>query len=50
MENDLPPYDLYIKHKSIFNSIAEYIDVLDCLYALNKIKYEDTIKVIYYVR
>lgn len=37
MESDETVTSLYQKSKKHFNSIQDYIDALDCLYALNKI-------------
>ncbi len=36
-EQDLRPDDLYKKVKSKVSDIGEYLEILDCLYALGKI-------------
>lgn len=38
---DMMPRELYAKTKKKVGSISEFIDVLDCLYALNKIEMEE---------
>lgn len=40
---------LYNKTKSKFEDIAEFVEVLDCLFALNKINIDEAIGVLYYV-
>ncbi len=39
---DMLPYDLYREVKESFVGVSEYIDALDCLFALNvlKVNYE----------
>ncbi|MCR0408479.1 hypothetical protein MKD14_06185 [[Clostridium] innocuum] len=39
-ENSLSIYELYEVTKMNFKNIDEFIDVLDCLYALNKIDFD----------
>lgn len=36
-EESISPYELYEQTKNKFGSIEEFIDALDCLYALDKI-------------
>ena len=43
------PLDLYMEVNKEINSIIEFVDVLDCLYALNKIEYDEKKEVIKYV-
>ncbi len=37
-EKDLTPSELYKKMKKKVSGIQEFIEILDCLYALNKIE------------
>ncbi len=48
-EEDLSPTSLYKKVKSKVDDIGEYIDILDCLYALGKIELIDHMGVLHYV-
>jgi hypothetical protein len=41
--------ELYQKVKTNLTGVNEYIDVLDCLYALHKIEYDDKEGVLHYV-
>lgn len=41
--------DLYKKVNQTMKSTAEFISVLDCLYALNKVNYDDVKGVLTYV-
>ena len=43
-------YSLYQETKSSFRSVEEYLDALDCLFALEKIRFLETEKVIYCVK
>ena len=47
-QGGLTPYKLYKKVKAKFENVAEFIDVLACLYALNKIDFINE-EVLYYV-
>lgn len=47
-ESDEPPYTLYNEMKGHFSSVSEYIDVLDCLFALNIIEIDSERGVIHY--
>ena len=47
-ENDETVLSLYNRLKKHFNDIQEYIDVLDCLFALEKINISNN-KELYYV-
>lgn len=40
-ENEISPLELYLKIKKHFLTVEDYIDTLDCLYALNKIVLDD---------
>lgn len=42
-------YSLYQETKGSFRSVEEYLDALDCLFALKKIGFLETEKVIYCV-
>lgn len=41
-------YELYEKTKNQYKSLTEYIDALDCLFALNQIEYLDDKGVLHY--
>lgn len=38
-QTNMPVYELYRKTATNYTSIADFLDVLDCLFALNKIDY-----------
>ena len=38
-KGDLTPSELYKKMKNKVSGIQEYVEILDCLYALNKIEF-----------
>ncbi|WP_318004273.1 ABC-three component system middle component 7 [Faecalibacillus intestinalis] len=40
-KNKISINELYMKTMKSFKSIDEFIDVLDCLFALNKIQYDE---------
>lgn len=42
-------HELYQEGGRSFDSVSEYIDALDCLYALHKIEYDDLEGVLRYV-
>ena len=42
-------HDLYQKVVKNLSGVNEYIDVLDCLYALHKIEYDEKEEVLRYV-
>ena len=46
-KGDLSPGDLYKKIKNKVTDIREFMDILDCLYALNKIELRE--EVLHYV-
>ena len=47
-QNDMTPNELYAKvKKSKVKDIAEFVEVLDCLYAMNKIEIRE--EVLHYV-
>ena len=48
-EHDTSPASLYKKVKSKVEDIGEYIDILDCLYALGKIELIEHLGVLHYV-
>lgn len=48
-EEDLTPVTLYKKVKSKVEDIGEYIDILDCLYAMGKIELIEYMGVLHYV-
>lgn len=48
-EHDYSVNELYIKLKHIFIDINDYLDILDCLYALNKIDFNKKNRRLYYV-
>lgn len=46
----ISPKDLYKKMLPDIAGVVEYMDLLDCLYALNKITYDEEQEVLIYVR
>ena len=48
-EEDLAPKNLYKKVKSKVEDVGEFIEILDCLYALRKIELVDHLGVLRYV-
>lgn len=48
-EHDLTPNALYKKVKSTMKDCGEYLEVLDCLYALGKIELNKRTGVLHYV-
>lgn len=48
-EQDMSPASLYKKVKSKVEDIGEYMDILDCLYALSKIELIEHVGVLHYV-
>ena len=46
---DMHVLELYKQTKKQYSCISEYFDVLDCLYALNKIEYFEQERVLHYV-
>lgn len=48
-EQDMSPALLYKKVKSKVEDIGEYIDILDCLYALGKIELIEHLGLLHYV-
>lgn len=49
-EKDYTPMDLFVEMRDIFQSIDEYIDVLDGLYALRAIEFDEERGIISYVK
>lgn len=48
-KSDISIYELYNLITDNFDSVIEYIDVLDCLFALNKIEFNENTGEIHYV-
>lgn len=48
-EQDMKPDDLYKKMKSKVSDIGEFLEVLDCLYALGKIELSREGGILHYV-
>lgn len=48
-EKNLSPANLYRKVKSKVDDIGEFIDILDCLYAMGKIELIEHLGVLHYV-
>ena len=48
-KTDLSVYELYLNTSKLFNSYADFIEVIDCLYALQKIEYFEDKGVLHYV-
>ena len=44
------PRQLYEKEKPTFNDINEYMEVLDALFLLGKVGYDDVLGELYYVK
>ena len=49
MESDETVTSLYQRSKKHFDNIQEYIDALDCLYALNKIVLSENMELHYVI-
>lgn len=49
-DNQVSINDIYIKNERKFESIDQFIDALDCLYALGKIQYDEESERIVYVK
>lgn len=47
--NNLTPYLLYDKVKKNFETIEDYMDTLDCLFALNTIAYDVDRGIVYVI-
>lgn len=41
--------ELYYNTKQWFSDVSEFIDTIDCLFALNKIEYKEDLEVLHYV-
>lgn len=48
-ESDIRIFDLYKTTMKCFSSIEEFMDTLDCLFALQKIRYDEEREVLCYV-
>ena len=48
-ESDIEIFALYKTTMKYFTSIEEFMDILDCLFALQKIKYDEEREVLCYV-
>lgn len=48
-EKDITPCDLYKKVKKYFDDICEFIEILDCLFLLEKIEFIEESGVLHYV-
>ena len=47
-ENPVGVYDLFELTKDSFTGIEEYLDTIECLYALKKVIFDDETGVLYY--
>ena len=47
-ENPVGVYDLFELTKDSFSDIEEYMDTIECLYALKKVTFDDESGVLYY--
>lgn len=47
-KDDMKPGELYKKVKNKVDDVAEFLDILDCLYALGKIVIDDERGVLHY--
>lgn len=50
IEKDYSVEELYFKLKTNFNNINDFLDVLDCLFALEKININRNTRSLYYVK
>ena len=41
--------ELYFHTKQYFSDMSEFIDTVDCLFALNKLEYNEDLEVLHYV-
>lgn len=41
--------ELYFNTKQFFSDTSEFIDTVDCLFALNKLEYDEDLEVLHYV-
>lgn len=48
-QNDMSIYDVYCKTKNNYDTLCEFIDTLDCLFALGIIEWFDDQEVLHYV-
>lgn len=46
---DLSLIELYFNTKQYFSDTLEFIDTIDCLFALNKLEYNENLGVLHYV-
>lgn len=49
IDGDMQPYALYHDVANKFSGVAEYIDALDCLFALKKIEFSVVEGMLHYV-
>ena len=47
--NPLSAMDLYLSVKDKTEDLGEFIEILDCLYTLGKIEYDEEVRKLYYV-
>ena len=47
-EKDVSLSELYSYTKQYFHDATEFIDAIDCLFALNKLEYNDDLEVLHY--
>ena len=50
VEREISLVELYEKTKHKYSCLDEYIEVIDCLYALGKIGFDEGRETIYYVK
>lgn len=48
-KKDMSIYDVYNETSSNYASVTDFIDAIDCLFALNKILYFEKSEVLHYV-
>lgn len=41
--------ELYLNTRQHFSDTSEFIDAVDCLFALNKLEYDEDLEVLHYV-
>jgi hypothetical protein len=48
-QKNMQIYELYVETRKQYSSYSDFVDTLDCLFALRKIEYLDNEEVLHYV-
>ena len=48
-QKNMQIYELYVETRKQYSSYSDFVDALDCLFALRKIEYLDNEEVLHYV-